>query len=113
MTLAAGTPSGSTFDRMSLWMKGRYFWFLPAVLIGIGGWLVYPSFRQLVATGATYEHWSRFIVMSFLVGSAILLLITRGIGYILDILGDRLTYVNSLLDEKPASRPAGGVVSSR
>jgi hypothetical protein len=113
MTLAGGTPS-STFDRISLLMKGRYFWLLPAVLIVIGGWLVYPSFRELVATGATYEHWSRFIVMSFLVGTAILLFITRGIDYILDILGDRLVYVSGLLNEKPASTAAaGGAVSGR
>jgi glycosyltransferase involved in cell wall biosynthesis len=103
MTLAGGTPSGSTFDRLSHWVEGPSFWLLPAILIAIGGWLVYPSFRELVATGATYEHWSRFVVMSFFVGTAILLLITRGLGYILDLLGERLAYVNALLHEKLAS----------
>jgi hypothetical protein len=108
MTLGGGTPVRSNFELISAWIEGRAFWVLPSILIVAGGWLVYPSYRELVTTGATYEHWSRFIVMSFLVGTAMLLLITRGLAYILDVLGERLVYVHGLLREKLAmSAPAG------
>jgi len=104
MTLGGGAPVPHGFDPMSGWIESRVFWFLPAVLLLIGGWLVYPSYRQLVATGATYEHWSRFIVMSFAVETAVLLLITRGLCYILDVLDERLVYLDGLLQGKLASR---------
>jgi len=55
--------------------------------------LVYPSFRELVTTGATYEHWSRFVVMSFFAGAAIILVVTRGVGFALHLLQDRVTYL--------------------
>jgi glycosyltransferase involved in cell wall biosynthesis len=107
ITLAGGTQSISIFDRFSHCVEGRYFWLFPATLMVIGGWLVYPSFRELVATGGTHAHWSRFVVMSFFVGTAILLVITRALVYILNLLGERVAYVNKLLDEKLAAPVAG------
>ena len=108
MTLGGGTQVQSNSGLMSSLIEGRAFWVLPSILIVVGGWLVYPSYRELVTTGATYEHWSRFIVMSFLVGTAMLLLITRGLAYILDVLGERLVYVHGLLREKLAKRASTG-----
>jgi fucose permease len=58
-----------------------------------GGLLVLPSFLELVRTGATYEHWSRFIAMSFLFSLAIILLTTRACDYILDLLESRLEFL--------------------
>jgi hypothetical protein len=113
MTLGGGALVRPGFDLMSGWIEGRAFWFVPAVLILIGGWLVYPRYRQLVTTGATYEHWSRFIVMSFAVETAVLLLITRGLCYILDVLDDRLVYLNGLLQGKLASRAPEDEVRAR
>jgi hypothetical protein len=55
---------------------GGWFWATEALLVLAGFWLVEPSIRQLVTTGATYEHWSRFIVMSFFGGVAALLGVT-------------------------------------
>jgi hypothetical protein len=41
------------------------FWLVPLVPMLAGGMLVLPSFLELIHTGATYEHWSRFIGMFF------------------------------------------------
>ena len=60
-----------------------------------GGLLVLPSFFQLVRTGATYEHWSRFIAMSFLFSVAIILVTTRICDHILNLLGDRLDFLRT------------------
>lgn len=84
-------PPDTRFGRF---LRSRLFW---PVLLGLflaGGLLVLPSFRELIRTGATYEHWSRFIVMSFLYSIAILLLGVKVIGYALDLLADRLAYLN-------------------
>ena len=73
--------------------RGRWFWLAPAGLALLGGLLVLASFLELLATGATYEHWSRFIVMSFCFSTAIVLAVTRGIDYILTLVEDRLNYL--------------------
>jgi glycosyltransferase involved in cell wall biosynthesis len=83
-------------DPIRTLFESRGFWIIPLILVAAGGVLVYPSYRQLVATGATYEHWSRFLVMSFFVGAAIILLVTRGVGFVLHLLQDRLEYLASV-----------------
>jgi hypothetical protein len=67
-----------------------------------GGLLVLPSLVQLARTGATYEHWSRFIAMSFLFSVAIILLTTRACDYILDLLEDRLEFLRARTKERLA-----------
>ena len=76
-------------------LDSRYFWLAPVLLMFAGGLLVLPSFFELVRTGATYEHWSRFIAMSFLFSLAIILLCTRVSDHILNLLGDRLNYLRT------------------
>jgi len=78
-------------------LLGRpYFGLIPLVLMLVGGLLVLPSFLQLVRTGSTYEHWSRFIAMSFLFSTALVLFATWAIHYVLELLDDQLKYLRSL-----------------
>jgi len=72
--------------------SSRLVWSIPAILIMGGGLLVLPSFLELVRTGATYEHWSRFIAMSFCWVLAFMIVVTRVIDYVLDLLGAQLAY---------------------
>ena len=72
--------------------KGGWFWVAPAALFLIGGSLVLGSFLELVTTGSTYEHWSRFIVMTFCFSTAIVLLVTRSIDYVLRLVRERVLY---------------------
>lgn len=104
LTISNGGSVRSYYDPLSTWVESRAFWAFPLVLIAAGGALVFPSYRQLVLTGATYEHWSRFIVMSFLVTTAVVLGITRGISAVLDLVGQRLSYLASLKSRAPARR---------
>lgn len=67
-----------------------FFWLLPLSLFLAGGLLVLPSLEELIRTGATYEHWSRFIAMSFMYGVGIILIGTKLIDYSLKLLADRL-----------------------
>jgi glycosyltransferase involved in cell wall biosynthesis len=81
-------------------LDSRFFWLAPFLLMVVGGVLVLPSFFELVRTGATYEHWSRFIAMSFLFSVAIILLTTRVCDHILNLLGDRLHFLRSRQRER-------------
>jgi hypothetical protein len=55
--------------------------------------LVLPSFLQLVRTGGTYEHWSRFIAASVLVGVSLTMLVARVLDFTLDLLSARLAFL--------------------
>jgi hypothetical protein len=78
----------------------RWFWTVPAALTVAGVALVVPSFLELVRTGATYEHWSRFIAMSFFCSVALILVVTRAIDYVLQLVAERLTYLHSAAPDR-------------
>jgi hypothetical protein len=78
---------------MGSFMHSKVFWIFCAGCFISGGLLVSPSFLDLVLTGATYEHWSRFIVMSFLYSVAGILIVTRILGYSLGLVQQRLLYL--------------------
>jgi hypothetical protein len=91
---AADTPESLT-GRLEQIFEAPSFWLVPLALVSAGITLVIPSFVQLVKTGATYEHWSRFIAMSFLCSSALILVIARVIAYVLSLVSERLAYFES------------------
>jgi len=78
---------------------GLRFWLLPGSMLVVGGWLVMPSFLELVRTGSTYEHWSRFIAMSCLSSCALILIVARIFDYCLDLLAARVAYLKGSTDE--------------
>jgi glycosyltransferase involved in cell wall biosynthesis len=80
---------------MGRFLRSWVFFLAVGVLVIAGGVLVAPSFVQLVRTGATYEHWSRFIAMSVCVSVALTLVVTRVVDFSLDLLADRLSYLRT------------------
>jgi glycosyltransferase involved in cell wall biosynthesis len=102
ITLQNGAGRRSLTAVAQATLQSRYFWLLPLLLMISGGLLVLPSLVQLARTGATYEHWSRFIAMSFLFSVAIILLTTRACDYILDLLEDRLEFLRARTKERLA-----------
>jgi hypothetical protein len=87
------TAIGRLFD-------SGWFWAVPFALTGIGVALVIPSFLELVRTGATYEHWSRFIAMSFFCSLALILVVTRAIDYVLQLVAERLAYLHPVTADR-------------
>jgi glycosyltransferase involved in cell wall biosynthesis len=77
---------------LSRFFSSRWFWAVPFLLCLIGGLLVLGSFLQLLKTGATYEHWSRYIVMTFCASTSVILVATRGIGYVMGLVEERVRY---------------------
>jgi len=88
-----GSQSASLSARF---FQSRWFLAVPAGLVLAGGSLVLGSLLQLLETGSTYEHWSRFIVMTFCFSTAILLLVTRAIDYVLGLIRERVIYWQQL-----------------
>ena len=86
------------------------FWMIPTVLLLVGGGLVMPSFIELVRSGSTYEHWSRFIAMSCLASCALILVVARIFDYCLDLVAARVDYLRRTGSGEPAGRTPTRVV---
>ncbi len=76
--------------------RGGWFWTVNAVLAAAGGSLVLGSFLERLETGSTYEHWSRFIVMTSCFSAMAVLLVTRSLDYVLDLVRERAAYWQDL-----------------
>ncbi len=102
--LASDSAAEVNSGPLAAFLRSPPFWLVPLSLLGAGVALVIPSFLELVRTGATYEHWSRFIAMSFLFSVATILLVTRGVDYVLDLLANQLEYLRSEQNVRVAER---------
>lgn len=75
--------------------SSRFFFIFPLGLLAAGAVMVFPSAVQLLTTGATNLHWSRFMIMSLFYLVALLLSVTRLLDYVLDLIAARITYLKS------------------
>jgi glycosyltransferase involved in cell wall biosynthesis len=92
--IALAEESAGAKSRLSTWLfQTRWFWTVPAGFCLIGGSLVISSLFDRLTTGMTYEHWSRYVVMSFCFAVAIILSVTRIIDYVLNLVASRLEYL--------------------
>ncbi len=67
---------------------------ISAILFAIiASLLIFRSVFDRITTGATYEHWSRFVAASFFYIIAFILLISVAINYILSLIDERLRYL--------------------
>ena len=73
-------------------LHGPWLWIVVSTFAFVATILVLPSFLELVRTGGTYEHWSRFIAASVLVGVSLTMLVGRVLDYTLDLLSARLAF---------------------
>jgi glycosyltransferase involved in cell wall biosynthesis len=92
-SIALREESGILRSRLTKWLfQSRWFWAAPLAFAVAGGSLVAGSLLQRLTTGLTYEHWSRYVVMSFCFAVATILSITRIIDYVLNLIAERLDY---------------------
>jgi hypothetical protein len=96
-TVALVIPSRSgarrPTDPLPAFFGSTWFWTVPVLLFGVGVVLVIPSLLELVHTGATFEHWSRFIAMSTLLSCALILVVTRVVDYALGLIAAELAFL--------------------
>ncbi len=93
-SIALTEESGILRSRLTNWLfQARWFWAVPVVFAVAGISLVLSSVLHRLETGLTYEHWSRYVVMSFCLAVAIILSVTRVIDYVLNLVDGRLEYL--------------------
>ena len=93
---------------LSRFFRSSWFWGIPAALVVIGTLLVAASVLGWLRTGANYEHWSRYVVMTFCFSVAVILSVTKGVEGVLSLLADRLNYLSAPVTDgnSPAPVPA-------
>jgi glycosyltransferase involved in cell wall biosynthesis len=101
-------PAGerSRDDIWSRLLTNRLFWLVPAACFLAGGVLVLASFLELLRTGETYEHWSRFVAMSFFWSIGSIFAVTRVMDYVLDLLSAQLAYERQTARRRRDDPPA-------
>jgi glycosyltransferase involved in cell wall biosynthesis len=87
-----------TQSRVRRFFRGRSFWIAPVFSALIGVALVFSSVMERLRTGGTYEHWSRYVAMTFFASIALILAATRLIDNCLDLVGGRLYYLSHLFE---------------
>jgi glycosyltransferase involved in cell wall biosynthesis len=93
-SVALADEAGRLRSRLTNWLfQGRLFWAAPIVFALLGLLLIFSSLMDRLTTGMTYEHWSRYVVMSFCFAVAIVLSVTRAVDYVLNLVEERLKYV--------------------
>jgi hypothetical protein len=94
VAIALGDVEGNrgSGNLLDWFFSNRLPWLVPPLLLVGGGLLVLPSFLELVRTGSTYEHWSRFIAMSFCWELASIIAVTAVMDYVLGLLSAQLAY---------------------
>jgi glycosyltransferase involved in cell wall biosynthesis len=89
---------GQTISDVSFiyrFFSSRYPIYLAFVVFFLGIWIVKDSLLERISTGATTEHWSRYLMMSTLVATSFILVFAKLIDYILDQVADRVKYLRS------------------
>jgi drug/metabolite transporter (DMT)-like permease len=71
------------------------YWAVPFLLILCGAALVGPNLVARATSHEPYEHWSRFITMSFFFLIAGILISARLLSYFLDLVAEQLYYLRS------------------
>ena len=109
--------SDEAYERRETWrdrlFRGPIFWIAVTLMPLAGLLLVFRGFLELAATGHVYEHWSRFIVMSFFVSSATILAVTRAADYVLGLVASRVHYLKETLGETPEAADASPPIARR
>jgi glycosyltransferase involved in cell wall biosynthesis len=111
-SIALADESGVLKSRLTAWLfRARWFWAVPLGFALAGGALVASSLLQRLTTGLTYEHWSRYVVMSFCFAVAAILSITRIIDYVLNLVGGRLEYLKMRTPEIPFAQARSAAIN--
>ncbi len=92
ITLGA-TRSGASERWLTKAFLSPYYWLLPGLLIALGIALVGPNLFARASTGAAYDHWSRFLFMSFLLLVAFILIAARTVAYFLELVAEQFRYL--------------------
>jgi glycosyltransferase involved in cell wall biosynthesis len=95
------TLSSSSRERPLQILSSRFFkskasHFFAGFFLLVGIALVGQSFVDRLSLGETYEHWSRYMVMSFFFSLSAVIWLAKGLDFILGLIEERLFYFRGL-----------------
>jgi len=98
--MVAVTVSETSTDKTKQTLVSRvysssYVWVIPFLGCILGILLVGDSLYDRFNIGETYEHWSRYVTMSFFISIAFIVLTTKSIEHVLKLISSRLKYIQS------------------
>lgn len=94
------TVSRTSLDRGRQSLLGKiyssgYSWLLAVFGIILGILLIADSLYNRLLMGETFEHWSRYVAMSFFISIAFITLATKSIEHVLKLISARMDYMQS------------------
>jgi glycosyltransferase involved in cell wall biosynthesis len=104
--IARPAGEGSPGNLWTRFLTSRLFWLVPVACFLVGGALVLASFLEVLRTGETYEHWSRFVAMSFFWSIGSIFAVTRVMDYVLNLLAAQLAYERQVGRRRQDDPPA-------
>lgn len=95
MTVSKPITAGGRQSLVSKLYGSKFIWAVPLLGTLLGLFLIGDSLYNRIFMGETYEHWSRYVVMSFFVSVAFIVMATKSIEHVLKLISERLKYVQS------------------
>lgn len=99
--IASVALSSEVYDRRrnrpARFFASGWFWIVPGMCYAIGAGLVLSSVIERLRTGGTYEHWSRYVVMTFWLSIGLIVSVARILDYCLSVVSARLRYLSGLI----------------
>ena len=75
--------------------SSRLIWVVPVLGTLLGLLLIGDSLYERLYMGETYEHWSRYVAMSFFISVSFIVLATKSIAHVLKLISARMDYIQS------------------
>ena len=75
--------------------SSRLIWVVPVLGMLLGLLLIGDSLYDRLYIGETYEHWSRYVAMSFFISVSFIVLATKSIAHVLKLISARMDYIQS------------------
>ena len=95
ITLLKSFRKSSKKSFLSKFFNSKLLWITVFLFLIFGISLVFKSFTERFSSGLTYEHWSRYLSMTFLYSISFILIITKVFDYILNLVIDRQIYLQT------------------
>lgn len=84
---------GEARGTVGRFLRHRFFWLVPAALGAGGLMLISDSAVSYLTSGRVHEHWSRFVVMAWLLWVAATMVVTKVADGCLELLAARVAYI--------------------
>jgi glycosyltransferase involved in cell wall biosynthesis len=95
LSLSENIESNKTKGLSVKFFDSKVSTLLAIIFMFLGVYIISDSLLTRFETGKTNEHWSRYIIFSYLEVTALILFVTKWCKWILELLKDRIVFIQS------------------